>query len=122
MYFIHMETIHKEEVERVPGEKISNTAAAALARKSGNEQLALFYEVAKEGVEKPAYPEPLLELRELYYRNKATINNSSQHLDVVISDTRKMFNDWQSVAYPDLGEMDDDQVDQALFTYFGIKS
>jgi hypothetical protein len=33
-----------------------------------------------------------------------------------------MLNEWTRVSHPELLDMDDNQVDQALFTYFDIKA
>lgn len=106
-----------ENVER----EMSNAERVLEARRNGDEQLALFYEKAKEGVDKPAYPEVLLEMRSLFYRNRDTIKDSRLYPDVVLNDTTKMLNEWMKISYPNLPEMDNIQVEQALVKYFEIK-
>jgi hypothetical protein len=103
-------------------QEMSNAERALEARRNGNEELAIFYEKAKDGVDAPAHPGVLLKMLELFYRNRATIIDSRSHPEAVVRDTREMLNEWTRVSHPELLDMDDNQVDQALFTYFDIKA
>ncbi len=114
----NFEQTQESAIENQP----TNIEKAAEARRSNNESLALFYENAKEGVEKPAYPDLVMEMRALYQRNKETITDSDKYVDIVLADTAQMINEWQKVSYPNLQPMSPIEVDKALFTYFGIQS